>query len=179
MPAAEQGGIRIRAASPDDAAELLEIYAPYVRETAISFEYEVPALDEFRARITATLARYPYLAAERGGALLGYAYCGAFSGRAAYALSAETSIYVRRDLDIRPPRRARPRNRAKALRSAFRRREGAEPPQPLRRRGIPGRRGRISDLRQHTLPRAHGLQNRRRIPQLRLQIRALVQRRPS
>ena len=96
MPAAEQGVIHIRAASPDDAAELLEIYAPYVRETAISFEYEVPALDEFRARITATLARYPYLAAERGGALLGYAYCGAFSGRAAYALSAETSIYVRR-----------------------------------------------------------------------------------
>ena len=44
MPAAEQGGIRIRAASPYDAAELLEIYAPYVRETAISFEYEVPAL---------------------------------------------------------------------------------------------------------------------------------------
>ncbi|WP_294193210.1 GNAT family N-acetyltransferase [uncultured Cloacibacillus sp.] len=96
MPAAEQGVIHIRAASPDDAAELLEIYAPYVRETAISFEYEVPALEEFRARITATLARYPYLAAERGGALLGYAYCGAFSGRAAYALSAETSIYVRR-----------------------------------------------------------------------------------
>ena len=96
MPAAEQGGIRIRAASPGDAAELLEIYAPYVRETAISFEYEVPALEEFCARITATLARYPYLAAERGGALLGYAYCGAFSGRAAYALSAETSIYVRR-----------------------------------------------------------------------------------
>lgn len=96
MPAAEQGGIRIRAASPDDAAELLKIYAPYVRGTAISFEYEVPALDEFRARITATLARYPYLAAERGGALLGYAYCGAFSGRAAYAFSAETSIYVRR-----------------------------------------------------------------------------------
>ena len=40
MTAAEQGGIRIRAASPDDAAKLLEIYAPYVRETAISFEYE-------------------------------------------------------------------------------------------------------------------------------------------
>ena len=68
MPGAEQGVIHIRAASPDDAAELLEIYAPYVRETAISFEYEVPALEEFRARITATLARYPYLAAERGGA---------------------------------------------------------------------------------------------------------------
>lgn len=88
--------IRIRAVTPDDAAELLEIYAPYVRETAISFEYEVPPLDEFRARITATLARYPYIAAVRGGVPLGYAYCGVFSARAAYARSAETTIYVRR-----------------------------------------------------------------------------------
>lgn len=89
-------GMRIRAASPDDAAELLEIYAPYVRETAISFECEVPPLEEFRERITATLARYPYIAAVSGGVLLGYAYCGAFSARAAYAHSAEATIYVRR-----------------------------------------------------------------------------------
>lgn len=90
--------MRIRAAAPDDAAELLSIYAPYVRETAVSFEYDVPTLEEFRARITSTLARYPYIAAERGGELLGYAYCGVFSGRAAYARSAETTIYVRRDM---------------------------------------------------------------------------------
>lgn len=88
--------IHIRAVAPEDAAELLAIYAPYVHETAISFEYEAPTLEEFRARITTTLARYPYIAAVSGGVLLGYAYCGAFSARAAYARSAETTIYVRR-----------------------------------------------------------------------------------
>ena len=91
-------GIRIRLASTGDAAALLDIYAPYVRYTAISFEYEVPPLDEFRERIRATAAKYPYIAAECGEALLGYAYCGVFSARAAYAHSAETTIYVRRDV---------------------------------------------------------------------------------
>ncbi|MCI2058773.1 MAG: GNAT family N-acetyltransferase [Oscillibacter sp.] len=87
----------IRAVTPGDAREILEIYAPYVRKTAITFEYEVPALEEFRARVERTLRRYPYLAAERGGALLGYAYTGPFVARAAYDWAAETSIYLRED----------------------------------------------------------------------------------
>lgn len=90
--------LKIRTATPDDAAELLSIYAPYVRETAITFEVEVPTLEEFRGRIAGTLDRYPYFVAEASSQILGYAYTGAFKGRAAYDWSAETSIYVRTDV---------------------------------------------------------------------------------
>ena len=76
--------ITIRVATPDDAAVLLELYAPYVRETAISFETVVPSEDEFRRRIIHTLQRYPYLIAEAEGHILGYAYTSPFVGRAAY-----------------------------------------------------------------------------------------------
>lgn len=86
--------ISIRVATPDDAEALLALYAPYVTETAISFEYEVPSVDEFRARIARTLEQYPYIIAEFRGVILGYAYTSAFVGRAAYAWSAETSIYI-------------------------------------------------------------------------------------
>lgn len=52
-----------RVARPEDAEALLAIYAPYVEETAITFEYEVPSVEAFRARITHTLATYPYIVA--------------------------------------------------------------------------------------------------------------------
>ena len=88
--------ILIRTVSPDDAPALLEIYAPYVTDTAISFEYEVPSEEEFRRRISETLIKYPYLAAEREGWVIGYACTHPFVGRAAYGWMAETTIYVRR-----------------------------------------------------------------------------------
>lgn len=88
--------LRIRTVSPDDAPALLEIYAPYVTDTAISFEYEVPSEAEFRRRIRETLAKYPYFAAERDGETVGYACTHPFVGRAAYGWMAETTIYVRR-----------------------------------------------------------------------------------
>ena len=75
----EKSTITIRAARPEDAAALLVIYAPYVEKTAITFEYEVPSVEEFTQRITSTLARYPYLVAEADGQILGYAYVGTFS----------------------------------------------------------------------------------------------------
>jgi len=85
----------IRTADPEkDAPGLLAIYKPYVLETAISFEYEVPSLEEFKSRIAHTLEKYPYLVAEEDGKLLGYAYVGPFGARAAYSWSVETSIYV-------------------------------------------------------------------------------------
>lgn len=87
-------GIVVRAATPEDAPALLAIYAPYVRETAITFEYEVPSEAEFRDRIAHTLQKYPYLVAEQAGKLLGYAYAGPFHGRAAYDWAVETSIYI-------------------------------------------------------------------------------------
>jgi L-amino acid N-acyltransferase YncA len=93
----EESGVRIRTAAPEDAAELLRIYAPYVEKTVITFEYEVPSLSEFRGRLERTLPRFPYLAAVRDGEILGYAYTGAFVGRSAYDWSAETTIYLRQD----------------------------------------------------------------------------------
>ncbi len=89
--------ITIRSATPDDAEALLAIYAPYVSETAITFELEPPSLAEFRQRIARIGARYPYLVAEVDGEPVGYAYVGEFHAREAYACSAETAIYLRRD----------------------------------------------------------------------------------
>lgn len=88
--------VDLRIASPDDAAALLAVYAPYVRETCITFEYDVPGVDEFANRIARTLERYPYLVAceRRGGKPLGYAYVGVFHARPAYDWAVETSIYV-------------------------------------------------------------------------------------
>ena len=66
---------RFRIATPDDAPALLAIYAPYVENTAISFEYAVPSVEEFRSRIEGVRKSYPYLVAEAAdGSLLGYAY---------------------------------------------------------------------------------------------------------
>lgn len=89
--------IRICMASGDDAAELLAIYRPYVEETAITFEYTVPTVEEFRGRICHTLERFPYLKAVSDGQAAGYAYVSPFRTRAAYQWSVETSIYVRQD----------------------------------------------------------------------------------
>jgi phosphinothricin acetyltransferase len=82
----------IRDARPADAGPLLEIYAWYVRHTAVSFEYEPPTLEAFRGRMAATTARYPWLVAEEDGRPLGYACAGPFKGRAAYDWSCETTI---------------------------------------------------------------------------------------
>ncbi|HWQ58522.1 MAG TPA: GNAT family N-acetyltransferase [Clostridia bacterium] len=90
--------ISIRMAREGDAAALLAIYAPYVRETAISFEYAAPSPEEFARRIRETLKSYPWLVAEENGRPVGYAYASAFNARAAYQWTAETSIYVEKEL---------------------------------------------------------------------------------
>ena len=87
----------IRTATANDAEELLNIYAYYVENTAITFEYDVPTLEEFTQRIENTLKKYPYLVAEKDGEILGYAYAGVFKDRAAYGWSAETTIYLKQD----------------------------------------------------------------------------------
>ena len=94
MTKMENQKIKIRVADPEDAEKLLEVYRPYVEHTAITFEYEVPSLEEFRQRIEKVLTRYPYLVAEQDGEILGYAYAGSFKERRAYDWSVETSIYV-------------------------------------------------------------------------------------
>lgn len=87
----------IRPAKAADAERLLEIYAYYVENTAITFEYDVPSLDEFRQRILNTMKKYPYLVIEQDGEIQGYAYAGPFVGRAAYDWSCELSIYICHD----------------------------------------------------------------------------------
>lgn len=89
--------IKIRAAELGDAEELLKIYAPYVENTAITFEYEVPSLQEFQHRIEKICEKYPYFAAEQKGELVGYTYAGPLKERAAFDWAVETTIYIRQD----------------------------------------------------------------------------------
>ena len=89
--------IVIRSATVKDAEALLNIYAYYVKNTAITFEYDVPTLEEFKQRITNTLKKYPYLVVVKEGTILGYTYAGVFKNRAAYDWSAEVTIYLKYD----------------------------------------------------------------------------------
>ena len=86
---------KIRLARPQDAEELLEIFRPYVLETAVAFNYEPPTLEEFRNTMEDRLRRYPDLVAETEEGLMGYAYASPFKARAAYDWAVETSIYVK------------------------------------------------------------------------------------
>lgn len=87
--------ITIRKAKPADAPQILEIYASYVQNTAISFEREVPSVREFSARIENTLKKYPYFVAELDNEIVGYTYAGRFKTQAAYDWSVETTIYIK------------------------------------------------------------------------------------
>lgn len=84
----------IRLATADDAPGVLEIYAPIVADTAISFEVAPPSVAEMRERIHQTLPAYPWLVVEDRGRVVGYAYAHRFADRAAYNWSVETSVYV-------------------------------------------------------------------------------------
>lgn len=87
--------LRIRMAVPEDAGTLLKIYEPYVKHTCITFEYQVPSVEEFTQRIRETLKKYPYLIAEQNGEILGYAYASPFKGRPAYDWAVETTVYLK------------------------------------------------------------------------------------
>jgi phosphinothricin acetyltransferase len=87
----------IRTATARDAVGVQSIYAPIVAETVISFEYEVPTVAEMARRITSTLVRWPWLIADAGGDVAGYAYAAPHAERAAYAWSVDTSVYVGAD----------------------------------------------------------------------------------
>ena len=84
----------IRLAEAADAAGVLAIYAPVVRETAISFELEPPSLEETHERMRSLQTRLPWLVYADGPAIWGYAYADRFRARAAYQWSAEVTVYV-------------------------------------------------------------------------------------
>jgi phosphinothricin acetyltransferase len=88
----------IRTATPDDAAAVQAIYAPIVRDTVISFETEVPTVDEMQRRIASTLAQFPWLVAlDEDHRVAGYVYAGRYAERRAYRWSTTVTAYVRAD----------------------------------------------------------------------------------
>ena len=89
--------VTIRPAADRDAAAVAGIYAPYVEHTAISFEEQAPSPGEMAARIAKCRPRWPWLAAELDGAVVGFAYGSQHRERAAYRWSVEVSAYVSRD----------------------------------------------------------------------------------
>ena len=89
--------VEIRLATISDTKDILKIYEHYVLNTAISFEYNVPTVVEFKNRIENTLKKYPYLVALIDNKVVGYAYAGSFVGREAYRFSAELTVYVDKD----------------------------------------------------------------------------------
>ena len=86
--------LKIRDATPDDAERLVQIYAPYITDSAVSFEYEVPAVEEFKERIKIIKQKYPYLVCEKDGVIAGYVYASAYGERKAFDWTCTTSIYV-------------------------------------------------------------------------------------
>ena len=77
-----------------DAEACRDIYAPYVRDTAVSFEEAVPSVEDFEGRIRKTTAAYPWIVMEVGGKVVGYAYASQHRPRAAYRWTAEVTVYI-------------------------------------------------------------------------------------
>ncbi|EOT51395.1 MULTISPECIES: GNAT family N-acetyltransferase [Enterococcus] len=84
----------IRVVTQQDIPAILAIYSHYVRETATTFEYEIPTLSEFSKRVHEITARYPYIVACEQDRVVGYAYASTYKARAAYDWSAEVSVYL-------------------------------------------------------------------------------------
>jgi len=90
----KEGDSVLRLATREDVRRMLEIYAPYIMKTTITFEYEVPDYETFMARFERISARYPWIVWEEDGRVLGYAYADQAFSRAAYAWDADMSIYL-------------------------------------------------------------------------------------
>ena len=86
----------MRLALPEDLPAIHAIYYHHVLNGLASFEEEAPSLEELRRRFDDVRTRgLPYLAADFGGALVGYGYCSPYRSRSAYRYSLEDSVYVR------------------------------------------------------------------------------------
>lgn len=89
--------MEIREAKAGDSPAIAAIYAPFVRDTSVSFETVEPDGEEIARRIAASGDHHPWLVCERSNELLGYAYASQHRGRAAYRWIVEVSVYVRED----------------------------------------------------------------------------------
>jgi len=90
--------IQVRPVTLNDAIELVKIYAYYVLNTSITFEYDVPSIEEFSNRIQKITMKHPYLVATIDSEIVGYAYATSYKERAAYDWSVETTVYVKHDI---------------------------------------------------------------------------------
>ena len=133
----------IRKATENDAESLLKIYEPYITNTTITFEYDVPTAEAFADRIRETAAAFPYLVCECDGVIMGYAYAHRIRERAAYDWDAELSIYLAQG--THGPARA----------------AGAAPPVQLRD---------PAERKEHPHAAQTGLCGRRRVARLRLEV---------
>lgn len=84
----------IRPASSGDTSDILRIYAPFVEQTAVSFEEEVPGVEEMASRIETTMKEHPWLVCEYDGRIAGYAYASGHRNRSAYRWTKELSVYI-------------------------------------------------------------------------------------
>ena len=87
----------IRLAKPTDAAAILDIYAPYIKTTSLTFETEVPTITDFNNRIKSYLENWPWLVFEENGKIGGYAYASRYRERVAYQWGVECSVYIHDD----------------------------------------------------------------------------------
>jgi phosphinothricin acetyltransferase len=87
----------IRLATPADARQILDIYAPYIEDTSITFETEQPSVESFAERISSYLQNWPWLVCEKDGLITGYAYASRYRERVAYQWSVESSVYIHDD----------------------------------------------------------------------------------
>jgi L-amino acid N-acyltransferase YncA len=81
-------------ARPEDSAAMLDIYAPYVRDTSLTFEVEVPTIQQFAERISSYMKEFPWIVYEVDGKIVGYAYASRYRERIAYQWSVECSVYI-------------------------------------------------------------------------------------
>ena len=87
-------GYKIRTVQLSDAETILQVYAPFITDTCISFEYVVPSVEEFAQRIASISAEYPYIVLEEDGEIVGYAYSHRYLERVAYSWDVEVTIYL-------------------------------------------------------------------------------------
>lgn len=78
----------------EDTKELLNIYAPYIKNTAITFEYDIPPINEFKTRISNTIRYYPWIVYKENNKIVGYAYASRYKERAAFQWDTEVSVYI-------------------------------------------------------------------------------------
>ena len=84
----------IRIATKDDAEGMLDIYAPFILNSGITQETEVPSIEDFQKRVQSNLKERPWLVCEINGEIAGYAYAGKHRDRKGYQWCVESSLYI-------------------------------------------------------------------------------------